>query len=171
MKTLIIYGSNHGCAKKCAELLKENLKGEVDIVDIRKDITLDLNNYDKVVIGGSIYMGKIQKEIEEVCESYCDNLKEKKLGLFICCMNEENVEKQIKDNFPEKLILSAKVQGYFGGAFNFKDMNFFERFIIRKVFKSLANTNDKFKGIDMKKFVDMIERENIENFAKAMNEI
>ncbi|CUO23470.1 flavodoxin domain-containing protein [Clostridium sp. NSJ-49] len=171
MKTLIIYGSNHGCAKKCAELLEENLKGEVDIVDIRKDITLDLNNYDKVVIGGSIYMGKIQKEIEEVCESYCDNLKEKKLGLFICCMNEENVEKQIKDNFPEKLILSAKVQGYFGGAFNFKDMNFFERFIIRKVFKSLANTNDKFKGIDMKKFVDMIERENIENFAKAMNEI
>lgn len=171
MKTLIIYGSNHGCAKKCAELLEENLKGEVDIVDIRKDITLDLNNYDKVVIGGSIYMEKIQKEIEEVCESYCDNLKEKKLGLFICCMNEENVEKQIKDNFPEKLILSAKVQGYFGGAFNFKDMNFFERFIIRKVFKSLANTNDKFKGIDMKKFVDMIERENIENFAKAMNEI
>ena len=171
MKTLIIYGSNHGCAKKCAELLEENLKGEVDIVDIRKDITLDLNNYDKVVIGGSIYMGKIQKEIEEVCESYCDNLKEKKLGLFICCMNEENVEKQIKDNFPEKLILSAKVQEYFGGAFNFKDMNFFERFIIRKVFKSLANTNDKFKGIDMKKFVDMIERENIENFAKAMNEI
>ena len=171
MKTLIIYGSNHGCAKKCAELLEENLKGEVDIVDIRKDITLDLNNYDKVVIGGYIYMGKIQKEIEEVCESYCDNLKEKKLGLFICCMNEENVEKQIKDNFPEKLILSAKVQGYFGGAFNFKDMNFFERFIIRKVFKSLANTNDKFKGIDMKKFVDMIERENIENFAKAMNEI
>ena len=79
--------------KKCAELLEENLKGEVDIVDIRKDITLDLNNYDKVVIGGSIYMGKIQKEIEEVCESYCDNLKEKKLGLFICCMNEENVEK------------------------------------------------------------------------------
>ena len=42
-----------------------------------------------------------------MCESYCDNLKEKKLGLFICCMNEENVEKQIKDNFPEKLILSA----------------------------------------------------------------
>lgn len=82
MKTLIIYGSNHGCAKKCAELLEENLKGEVDIVDIRKDITLDLNNYDKVVIGGSIYMGKIQKEIEEVCESYCDNLKEKKIRII-----------------------------------------------------------------------------------------
>lgn len=171
MRTLIIYGSNHGCAKKCAELLEGKLKGEVDIADIKNDITLDLNNYDKVIIGGSIYMGKIQKEITEVCESYCNNLKEKKIGLYICCMNEENVETQIKENFPEELLLSAVTQGYFGGAFNFKDMNFLERFIIRKVSKSLAKSNNKFKEIDMKKFVDMIERDNIDKFAEVMNKI
>lgn len=169
MRTLIIYGSNHGCAKKCAELLEGKLKGEVDIVDIRKDVTLDLNIYDKIIIGGSIYMGKIQKEITEVCENYYGNLKDKKVGLYVCCMNEENIEAQIKDNFPEELLLGAVTQGYFGGAFNFKDMNFIERFIIRKVAKSLSKTNEKFKKIDMKKFVDMIERGNIEKFAKAMN--
>lgn len=169
MKTLIIYGSNHGCTKKCADILEGKLKGEVDIVDIRNDITLDLDSYDKVIIGGSIYMGKIQKEITEVCEKYCENLKKKKLGLYVCCMNEENVETQIKDNFPEELLLCSVTQGYFGGAFNFKDMNFIERFIIRKVSKSLSKTNERFKEVDMKKFVDMIERENIEKFAKVMN--
>lgn len=157
------------CKKKCAEILQEKLNGEVDIIDIRKDIKLDLNNYDKVIIGGSIYMGKIQKEIKEVCENYCDNLKEKKLGLYICCMNEENVEIQINENFPKKLLDSAIAQGYFGGAFNFNDMNFFERLIIRKISKSLAKDNGKFKDVDMKKFIDMIEIENIEKFAKAMN--
>lgn len=171
MRTLIIYGSNHGCTKKCADILEEKLKGEADIVDIRNDITLDLNSYDKVIIGGSIYMGKIQKEITEVCESYCENLKDKKIGLYVCCMNEENVEAQIKNNFPKDLLLCAVAQGYFGGSFNFKDMNFVERFIIRKVAKSFSKTNEKFNKIDMKKFVDMIERENIEKFAEVMNNI
>ena len=171
MRTLIIYGSNHGCAKKCAEILKGKLKGEVDIVDIRKDITLDLNDYEKVIIGGSIYMGKIQKEITEVCESYCDNLKDKKLGLFICCMNESNVEEQLKENFPEKLREASISQAYFGGAFNFKDMNFFERFIIKKVSKNLAKEDEKFRNMDMSKYMDMIEKENISNFAKVMNTI
>ena len=65
MRTLIIYGSNHGCAKKCAELLEGKLKGEVDIADIKNDITLDLNNYDKVIIC-LLYTSDAADELDEV---------------------------------------------------------------------------------------------------------
>ena len=53
MRTLIVYGTKYGCTRKCAELLKERLFGEVCLQNA-KSYRGSLKEYDAVFIGGSV---------------------------------------------------------------------------------------------------------------------
>lgn len=157
MKTLIIYASKHGCTEKCSNLLKDKLNGEVKIVDIKKDSIPEITAFDNIIVGGSIYVGKIQKEIKNFCLKNSSTLVNKKLGFFTCGMSENEIaEKQISTSFPEELLTNAVAKAYFGGEFIFKKMNFFERFIIKKVSKTNKDTSK-------------ISKENINKFARLIN--
>jgi menaquinone-dependent protoporphyrinogen oxidase len=157
MKTLIIYGSKHGATEKCTNLLKGKLDGEVTTVNVKKDQVPDIALFDKVIIGGSIYIGSIQKEIKEFCSKNVDTLKDKKLGLFICCMRDGNeAQTQITAAFPQELISNASAWDYFGGEFTFSKMNMIEKFITKKIAKIDKDTSN-------------ILTDNIDQFAKLMN--
>jgi menaquinone-dependent protoporphyrinogen oxidase len=157
MKTLIIYASKYGCTEKCSNLLKDKLTSEVKIVDMKKEKVPDINLFDNIIIGGSIYMGKIQKRVNEFCLKNNSTLTNKKLGFFICCMGEKDIaEKQIKTSFPEELLSKAIAIEHFGGEFIFGKMNFLERLIIKKISKT---SNDK----------STISEENINKFAQLIN--
>jgi menaquinone-dependent protoporphyrinogen oxidase len=158
MKTLIIYGTKHGSAEKCSKLVRDKLQGEVVIVNIKKDSVPDLNLFDNIIIGGSIYMGQIQKEIKNLCLNNINVLKDKKVGLFVCGMNEKEVDTQLYNAFPKELINNSAAKEHFGGEFIFKNMNFFERFIVKKISK-----------ID--KDVSKLSEENINKFAQLINNI
>ncbi len=156
MKILIAYGTKYGSVKKCAEILKENLEGSIDLYDLKKDKEIDLAKYDKVIIGGSIYMGKIQKEVKAFCEKNMSVLKDKRLGLYICCMREkEEAKEQLKNSFSESLLSHASAANYLGYSFDLKKMNFLHRFTIKKV----AGVTGSQSNFDKSK---------IEEFAKKM---
>lgn len=169
MNVLLVYGSKYGSTKKCSELLKDQLNGNVELVDIKSGETLDLKRYEMVIIGSAVYMGKIQKEVSEFCKNYIEELKNKKIAVFLCCMNEKDIEKQINENFPKVLLDNSIVTGYFGGEFNFTKMNFIEKNIIKMVAKTLNNDEEKFQSLDMKKDVSMIEIDKINKFAEVIN--
>ncbi|MBU3093328.1 flavodoxin domain-containing protein [Clostridium sp. CM028] len=157
MKTVIIYASKHGCTEKCSNILKGKLHGEVKIVDIKKESMPEMILFDNIIIGGSIYMGRIQKEVNSFCLKNISALKKKKLGFFICCMSEnEMAEKQIHTSFPEELLTDAIATQYFGGEFIFKKMNVLERFIIKKISKTNKDTST-------------LSKENINKFAQVIN--
>lgn len=164
MKTLIVYASKHGTAKRCSEILKDKLKGEVTITNIKKENCPNISSFDNIIIGGSIYIGRIQKEISNFCLNNLHVLKHKKIGLFICCMNKENPDKQLESSFPKALLDNAVVKECFGGEFNFKDMNFLEKAIIKKVSKE-----DKNIVLDFEKGVSMINTNNIDKFTEAFD--
>lgn len=63
MKNLIVYATKHGTAKKCAEMLKTRLNGETVLANV-KETPPDLEDFDTVVLGGSIYIGKMQKNYQ-----------------------------------------------------------------------------------------------------------
>lgn len=57
---------NMGCTKKCVENLKTLLNGDTTILSA-KNIKVNVDKFDTVIIGGSVYMGKIQKEVSQFC--------------------------------------------------------------------------------------------------------
>ena len=67
MKTLIAYYSHHGCTEKTAIELKQNLGTKVDLCNLKEDTVSDLNEFDRITIGGSIHVGRIQKKVKEFC--------------------------------------------------------------------------------------------------------
>lgn len=170
MNTLIVYATKHGSSKKCAQMLLEKLTGKVDLYNIKDGNIPELSQYDKVIIGGSIYAGRVAKELNEFCKKNLDILKEKKLGLYICCMNHKEGDKQLSNVFPEDLVRASIVNKSFGGEFKFKEMNFFEKLITKVVSKSLAK-EDPSAAMDITKDIYMLSEENINEFANTMNKV
>ncbi|WP_438446099.1 flavodoxin domain-containing protein [Gorillibacterium sp. sgz5001074] len=144
MRTLIVYATKYGCTEKCAGLLKHELapSGEVDCVNLKKMGLPDLSRYDRVIIGGSIYAGGIQKEVRSFCATHLPVLLQKRIGLFICCMQEgETAERELLQSFPAELAAHASAKEPFGGEFIFKRMSLLDRFIAWKVAKIETDTS------------------------------
>lgn len=159
MKTLIVYGTKYGCTEKCARILSEKLTGEVDMYNLKGLKDVDISQYDKVIIGGSIHIGKIRKEVEEFCSEKLDELRSKKVGLFICCMRDgETAKEELNNAFPKELLASAIAKEYFGGEFIFSKMKFLDRLIVKKVSKIDKDTSN-------------INMENINRFAQMINDV
>lgn len=155
MKTLIVYGTKHGTTEKCSKLLKDKLSGEVVIINIKKENMPDITTFNNIIIGGSIYMGQIQKEVKNFCIENSNVLKEKRVGIFICGLNEKDIEAQLNNAFPKELLTNAVAKECFGGECILKNMNFFERFIMKKVSKIDKDTS-KISEENINKFTQLI---------------
>lgn len=136
MNTLIVYGTKYGCAEKCANLLAQKLSGKIDIKNLKNTGELDLSQYDSIIIGGSIYVGRIRKEVSDFCIKNIEVLQKKKTGLFICGMQTDAFEAELNASFPKDLLESAAAKDCFGGEFILKKVNFFERTIVKMIAKT-----------------------------------
>lgn len=137
MKILIVYATKYGCTKKCAELLKAHLSGDVTIASV-KEHGIDVRLYDTIVIGGSIYMMKIQSSITRFCRHHKRHLLQKKLGLFTCCYTPNGTEGFFEKFFPPELLRHASCVTSVGGEMDYDKMNV----IYRKMFQSLKKIDD-----------------------------
>ena len=158
MKTLITYATKYGAAEVCARKLSDELTCDTDLVNLKNAKNINPDEYDIIIIGSSVYAGKIRKEARKFCEENIGALEKKQIAFYISCMNEEKkAEKHIYDNFSAELLDDAIATGVFGGAFDFEKMNFFERLIIRMI----SGTKDSESN-----FLE----DNIEEFANKINE-
>ncbi|MFZ5924084.1 MAG: flavodoxin domain-containing protein [Bacillota bacterium] len=134
MQTLIAYSTRHGATREYAEGLARELPGQVTLVDLRENPGFDVSPFEQVVIGGAIYAGKVQKEVRDFCARNLDALRQKRLGLFICCWFQgQQAEQQLQGAFPRELLDSAVVKESLGGKVNPAELNFLERLITRAV--------------------------------------
>lgn len=156
MNTLIAYGTKHGCAEKCAQILSEKLTESVDLINLKVSKAPELSQYDRVIIGGSIHIGKIQKEVTDFCTRYSQQLVSKKLGLYICGMFFAKADEELISSFSQELLTHAVVKEFFGGEFRFKQMNPLDKLIVKKVAK-------------VDKDVTSLLEENINRFVQLLN--
>ncbi len=134
MPTLILYATKHGCTEQCSLRLRALLPAEPDLKNLDDPGKINLKPYDTILIGGSIHAGKIQKSVRKFCRDFTEELKARRLGLFLCCMEEgDTAQKQFETAFPEELRTHATAHGLFGGAFDFRKMNFIERKLVTKI--------------------------------------
>ncbi len=157
MKTIIVYTTKYGSVKKAAEILSSKLSGEVLQKNLTKEKAPDLKEFDNVILGGSIYIGKIQKTLTRYINANLPVLLQKNIGLFICAGEPEPVRtRELEDSFPPELFNHAKAKEVFGHEFNYEKLNFLDKFIMRTVKKVTTSSSD-------------LSEEKIENFANAIN--
>jgi len=154
MKTLIAYSTTLGCTEQCASKLKEDLGNGVELVRISRRKSYNLQDYEFIIIGGSIHEGMIQRSVKKFCENNLDVLLQKQVGLFVCCMDPDaNEQELIERAFPEMLVKHSLASGFFGGELNIKKMNLLQKIMTRK-----AARLQKEPDIDFQKILEFARR-------------
>ncbi len=166
MNTLIAYATKYGSTEGCARILAEKLTGKVDLCNLKTEKAGDLAQYDNVIIGSAIYMSKAQNIANEFCIQNLDQLKEKKLGFYICCMYDgEKAELQLNNAFPLELLARAVARESFGGEFRIKSMKFTDKFIVKMV----AKMDKNLPSIHKKQDISTISEDALHRFAQMMS--
>lgn len=142
MKTAIVYYSKHGTTQKVAHLIGNHLNHEIDYISLKTHPNLDIESYDKIILGTPIYAGSGSKLISQFCHKNRALLEQKSIGLFICCMNPTQEVEQMANAFPQYLHRVAITEGIVGGEFLFDKMNFMERFITKRIAKIKSSTSN-----------------------------
>lgn len=171
MKTLILFASKYGAAEKCANLLAEKLNGDVEIINLKENKSISLSNYDRIIVGTSIYAGNVQTEVKNFCADNVNLLTIKPFSLFLSCMTDKKSEIHsfVEKAFPKELIDHADVIDSLGAIFNFDKMNFFEKLIIKMIGKSQNKSGKLDIKLDGKTNVSTISDEKISKFANIIN--
>lgn len=113
MKIMIAYATKSGASKKCAEILKQQLPGsEIFNLD---DKFNDPDNYDVVIIGSGVRMGKLYKPARKFMKNYQTVLLKKKVACFFCNADPKANQDIIDKNYSKELIASLITIDSFGG--------------------------------------------------------
>lgn len=157
MKSIIIYTTKYGSVAKAAQMLKAKLGGDVAVADAGREAVPDLSGYDRVMLGGSIYVGKVQKKLTAYINAHLPELLEKRVGLFLCAGQDDPVQQvaQMEQNFPAPLYQKATAKGFFGDEVYIEKVNWFERLALKKI-----------KGVT--RSYSRLSDEAIERFAREM---
>ncbi len=146
MKSLIIYSTMYGCTEKCANLIKEKLNGETRIINAKSKNKPKLDDFDNVILGSSIKIGKIGKSLSKYIEKNKEELKSKKLGLFLC--GGENETDYLKTNFPKDIYNSSIIKEHLGGEILMENVDLVTRLILKMVGKYESYSRIEYSKIE-----------------------
>ncbi|HPD95089.1 MAG TPA: flavodoxin domain-containing protein [Tenuifilaceae bacterium] len=152
MKTAIVYDTSHGTTEKVANMIA-SFNSSIEIFNLKENKNVNLDGFDQVIIGGSIHVGKIRRRVKEFCLKNLDKLLQKRVGLYLCAMNEPEYENELKLAFPEELRNHAVIKKVVGGEFLFDRMNFLERFIVKKI----SGINETTSKLDEKGIMQIVD--------------
>jgi len=83
-KTLIAYqtkgGATEEAARKIAEILRSKFQLEVDLVDLKEQKPIELTQYQNVIVGGGVRVGRVYGKALKFLEN---DLTGKKVAFFV----------------------------------------------------------------------------------------
>ena len=139
MKTLIAYGTRYGAttgtSEEVAKVLRE--KGfDVTVVNTKKEKLKDISEYELVIVGNGMRMGKWTNEADDFLKKFHKELEQKKLAIFVSTMKTvseregktDDIAKMRKASLEDKVVqynLHPIALGFFGGVLDFNKMGFF----------------------------------------------
>lgn len=150
--------SSHGCTQKVAASIASQLESHVvSLHNLKEKMLPHIHKYDFVIIGGSIHAGEVQSKIKNYCVKNTDLLLEKKLGLYLCCMEKGDIAKrQFENAYPDKLRKHASAKALVGGEFEFDKMSFFEKTIVKR-FTNVEESISEIKYNVVDEFVEKVK--------------
>jgi menaquinone-dependent protoporphyrinogen oxidase len=157
VKVLIAYRSRYGATESCARILAARIDSETVILDLRGTHHPSLEGFDVVLLGGSIYGGRIQREIPAFCDRERERLLSRKVGLFLCCFyTGERGMAELQEAFPPWLTAHAFDREILGGELLLKRLSLLDGLLVRSLVHPARD-------------VSAIRRDAIEGLAAAVN--
>jgi menaquinone-dependent protoporphyrinogen oxidase len=148
MKALIVYATRYGAtaltAQEMAKILREE-GFEVKVVDAKKEKIQDISEFELIIVGGGLKMGRWTGESDEFLKNFQESLAQKKVAIFVSSAMKSLFERQGKIEDLQKLRkqyledeslkyhLNPVALGLFGGIMDKKKMGF----ILRRTLGSL----------------------------------
>ena len=135
MKILIAAAGKTGTAMTCAERLAVLLEG-AQVADLTLSWP-DPEEYDAVIVGGSIRMGQLHRKARSYLVQHRDALLARPLGCFICCALTEEAEGYLKKNIPAPLLEHAAAAVCLGGRLAPRARSGMDKFLAASFARSL----------------------------------
>ena len=156
MKTLIVYSSKYGGTGQLAQELSKKIANSVDIDNLADNKAPELDQYDAILIGTSVYAGRARKAVRKFCEKNLSILLKKKTGIFISCWFEDNLDNYVEKSFPDQLVKQSKIVSA-GIIADPSEMSILDRFVVKTIAK-------------LKEPVAKIKHDNLEELAASIEE-
>lgn len=153
MQILILYGSLEGQTEKIAEHIAEVIRNRgyqattLSAEHLPADFSME--NYNAVIIGGSIHMNKYPKCIKTFVDNHRDWLNKIPSAFFTVCMAINSQEEksrlqavQYGEHFLAQTGWQPRLTTTFAGAIKYTRYNFFTRFIMKMISKHEGGSTD-----------------------------
>jgi menaquinone-dependent protoporphyrinogen oxidase len=117
---------------------------EVRVANVNQEKINSISEYDLVLVGSGIEIGKLQKKVEAILKEYKKEVASKKLALFVSCgassvaLNDGKPEEmaQNKEAYlneeATKFGLKPLTLGFFGGIYDYNKMPWIVKLILRR---------------------------------------
>lgn len=141
-KIIIIYATTDGHTKEiCSRLLNviEKADNEVILVPIEDENKIDLNTFDKIVIGASIRYGKHSPKVYDFINKNSKILDKKANAFFSVNVVARKPDKNRPETNPylKKFLVQIpwkpKEIAVFAGKIDYQKYNIFDRYMIRMI--------------------------------------
>jgi menaquinone-dependent protoporphyrinogen oxidase len=180
LKTLIVYGTRYGATAGTSEEIANVLRGEnfnVKVVNAKEEKVEGISEYELVVIGGGLQMGRVTSETEDFLKKFQKELAQKKVALFVSSAfktvferegKTEELEKTRKtylDDKAAKYCLAPIAVGLFGGIVDYNKMGIISR-------KAFGSMKARFEAAGFKEskpgVYDMCDWDEIRDWARKL---
>lgn len=136
VSALIVYGTRLGTTAGTSEEIANVLREEgleVSVVDAKKEKVKMIAEYDLVIVGSGIAMGKWTSELEDFLKRFRGELARKKVALFVSCGSASPsptakpealalAKKNYLDDKAALYGLNPVALGFFGAAYDYNNM-------------------------------------------------
>ncbi len=164
MKTLIAYSTRYGATAVTAEeiariLRQDNL--DVTVIDLKKEKIKDIMEFDLIIVGGGLKMGRWTGESDAFLKSFQKDLAQKKVAIFVSSAVKslyerkgkiedlQKFKKQYLEDEAMKYNLHPIALGLFGGVMDKNKMGFIFRRTLAPLIKQFedAGFNETSPGL------------------------
>ncbi len=115
MATAVLYATDSGTTRRCAEKLAQ-LLGGAELYDISKRYKgPPLAGFDAVAVGGPIHMGQLHRGEQRFLQQYGGELAAQKTAYFICNCDAASTQTYFDNLFARALTSAAVDCRSFGG--------------------------------------------------------
>ena len=164
MKGIIIYKGKYGATSQYAQWLGAAL--QLPVIEPENMTGENLSKYDCVIIGSSVYVGKLQ--LRDWMKSYERILQTQKVYFFIVCgtpaQEKDKIAEIVRNNVPESLSYEENIYILRGRMIK-KDLSWLDRIILKM---GARMQKDPDVGKRMLQDFDEVRKENLTPLIKGI---